>query len=176
VTFRFCGIDYDYFDHPYNRTATNERAVEIPVVRRWLERDGTGLEVGNVLNHYPPAPARRVVDKFEPGPTVENLDVLAIEGKYDWAVSISTMEHVRWDDPQDRDPDGAAQAIEHLLGLSQAALVTVPTGYHPPLDDWLAGADPTWCGTLVRSGDGWEQTNRPKFLSYGQGVWIGAWE
>ena len=43
------------FDHPYNTTILNERAVEIPVVMAWLYRGdplGDVLEVGNVLQHY----------------------------------------------------------------------------------------------------------------------------
>ena len=94
------------FDHPYNTTILNERAVEIPVVMAWLYRGdplGDVLEVGNVLQHYGDVldvPTRRIVDRYETGPHVENLDVFDITGRYDTIITISTVEHVGWDPPE----------------------------------------------------------------------------
>jgi len=51
-------------------------------------------------------------------------------------LSVSTLEHVGWDETK-RDPDLALQPIAHLkrlLAPGGAALVTVPAGYHPKLD------------------------------------------
>src|SRR5690606_34112160 len=115
MRFRFQGAEHDGFDHPYNTTILNERAVEIPVVLDWLPGKGRGLEVGNVLGHYG-VKGRRVVDLYEQADGVENLDLFDIEGHFDWIVSISTLEHVRWD-TEPRDPNGAVEAIGHLRSL-----------------------------------------------------------
>lgn len=170
----------DYFDHEYNDTRQNERAVEVAVALDWLPTEGRGLEVGNVLGHYG-VTGHRVVDLTEEAPGVDNLDVFQIHGRYDWIVSISTVEHVGWD-VTPRDPDAAARAIDYLTGLLAPGgrmLITVPGGYHPPLDDHLATLN-NGC-TYVRNGDGWKRTNKPTFLPYGastrwaESVWIGEW-
>lgn len=183
VTFTYWGSTFDYFDHPYNTTVLNERAVEIPIVRDWLP-DGEGLEVGNVLSHYQPV-THRVVDRHERG--VENLDVFDITGEYDWVLSISTLEHVRWDPPEPQDPNGSIRALQHLRGLLRPGgrmLVTVPLGHQPHLDAVLMANETgaTRACTLVRHGDGWRQTHSLRWEPYGkstkwaESVWIGEWQ
>jgi hypothetical protein len=50
-SFTFAGREYRYFEHPYNETWRNGRAVELPIVLGALdERPGARvLELGNVL-------------------------------------------------------------------------------------------------------------------------------
>jgi len=135
-TFTWRGQTLDYFDAHYNSTRLNERAVELAIARHWLDgRTGDGLEVGNVTSHYWPVD-HRVVDLHEQAPYVDNLDMFEVEGAYDWILTISTVEHVHWDD--DRDPNGAVNAIHHLRSLLRpggALLVTAPTGWNPGLDE-----------------------------------------
>ena len=140
--FVFNGVDLPFFDHPYNTTILNERAVEISIAMHFLNHVTglRGLEVGNVLRHYFPGALRncRVVDKYEVGDdAVENIDVFAIDGEYDYIFAISTLEHVRWDPPESRSLFGATAAIAHLRSLlapSGKMLVTVPFGSNPGLD------------------------------------------
>lgn len=178
------GDRLDYFDHPYNTTALNERAVEIPIVRQFLDSaPGAGLEVGNVLGHYGHT-GHQVVDRWEQAEGVDNLDVFDITGRYGWVVAISTVEHVRWDEP-DHDPCGAIAAVQHLLSLLECdgrMLVTVPMGHHPTLDDWLLRGDHgANASTLVRCHGGWVQTASPTWAPYGattkwaESVWVGEW-
>ncbi len=92
------GTTLQPFDHPYNTTILNERAVELAMAQQfiiirhnWEGRMGRVLEVGNVLSHYEDSialPSRRVVDRFEEAPNVENIDVFDIEGTYDTIISI----------------------------------------------------------------------------------------
>jgi SAM-dependent methyltransferase len=141
-TFEFDGRRYRYFRHPYNVTWTNERAVEIPIVTEAL-RAASGarvLEVGNVLGHYLSSD-HAVVDKYEPGPRVLNVDVLDFQPTehYDLILSVSTLEHVGWDD-EERDPAKIPRAVGHLRSLlapGGRAIVTVPLGYNPHLDQLL---------------------------------------
>lgn len=140
------GTTLQPFDHPYNTTALNERAVELAMAQRFLltrRMAGMGnvLEVGNVLDHYNdrsdfPVPERRIVDRFEVAPGVENIDVFDIEGTYDTIISISTIEHVGRDDGRDR-PHAAVEATYHLRSLLAPGgrfFCTFPTGWNEALD------------------------------------------
>jgi len=184
--FDFGDTDYAYFDHEYNTTILNERAVEIPIAADFVQQWGIDLEVGNVLDHYPGvAPTHRVVDRFEVADGVENIDVFDIRGSFNSIVAISTLEHVRWDEP-DRNPDGAIAALNHLRSLLTRRgrmLATVPVGHHPKLDEYLCGETHGALGlsTMVRWWGGWTQTLRPQLAPYGattkwaEAVWIGIW-
>lgn len=135
--FTYHGEALDYEVADYNSTTLNERTVEIAVARSFLvgRPAGYGLELGNVLAHYG-ITGHRVVDRYEEAAGVEALDVFDVEGRYRWVVAISTVEHVRHDEGE-RDPAGAARAIEHLRSMltpSGRLLVTVPIGYHAGID------------------------------------------
>lgn len=140
------GTTLQPFDHPYNTTIFNERAVELAMAQRFLltrrmASMGNVLEVGNVLDHYNdrsdfPVPERRIVDRFEVAPGVENIDVFDIKGTYDTIISISTIEHVGRDDGRDR-PHAAVEATYHLRSLLAPGgrfFCTFPTGWNKALD------------------------------------------
>jgi hypothetical protein len=144
-TFTFQERAYPYFSHPYNFTWSNERAVEIPVVWEAVGQcSGRVLEVGNVLSHYFRG-RHEIVDKYERSKRVRNLDVLDLGSdgsgaRYDLIVSISTLEHVGWDE-QPRDPGKVIRAILHLadqLNPGGRLLATLPLGYNSNLDGLLA--------------------------------------
>lgn len=166
--FEFNGIDLPIFDHEYNTTVLNERAIEIPIAMWWLSQNGTGrgLEVGNVLSHYFPEvySDRRIVDRYEDvDDSVENIDVFEIEGEFDYIFAISTIEHVRWDPPERRVLHGAPRAVDHLMSLLSPGgkmLVTVPFGSHPILDaEILCGViQPVRATVMMRGGGVWHET------------------
>jgi SAM-dependent methyltransferase len=142
-TFEFQSARYAYFLHDYNLTWCNERAVEIPIV--WAEVDRRRgqrvLEVGNVLSHYF-AVDHEVVDKFEKGGSVRNEDVASFraEHPYDLIVSISTLEHIGWDE-EPQDAGKIARVIDNLSGQLAPGgrlVATLPLGYNPNLDAQLA--------------------------------------
>jgi SAM-dependent methyltransferase len=145
-TFSFRGRPYRYFFHAYHTTWRNERAVEIPIVWDRVRRHAGGpvLELGNVLGHYFPVSHDRV-DKYERAPGVLNEDIVGFRpGKrYDLVVSISTLEHVGWDE-EPRDPEKSLRAIETLRRLAAPGglvLATVPLAYNPHLDARLRKGD-----------------------------------
>lgn len=182
-TFDWRGARLDYLDHPYNTTALNERAVEVPIALDFIDRHaGNGLEVGNVLGHYTGRADWRVVDLFERAPGVENLDVLDITGRVDWLVAISTLEHVHPDRP-----GASAEALERLLDLVRpggAALVTVPFDQNAYLDGAiLAGAfDATFERTFLYGETGWSSVAGPHWLPrrrphvWPAALWVAIWE
>lgn len=143
--FPFRGESLELFYHRYNTTWVNERAIEIPIARRFLEgRTGRTLEIGNVMGHYGPA-GWDVVDRFERGGRVINCDALSFqpEAPYKTVLSISTIEHIGHDD---EDPDSEDRILATLARLRDACLapsgrllVTAPLGYNPALDGLVFG-------------------------------------
>lgn len=141
------GTAYQYLDHTYNDTRTNERAVEVPMALNWVfAHPGRGLEVGNVLSHYWPSANWPVVDAFERAHGVINVDIMDYhpQERFNWIVSISTVEHIGWDEamPIERDVTKSLAAIAHmrsLLAPGGQMLLSFPTGIHPGLDAAVEG-------------------------------------
>jgi hypothetical protein len=138
-SFAFKGSRHLYFYHRYNSTCENERCVEIPIALEFLGQRPAGaiLEVGNVLNHYAPF-QHTVVDKYEAGDGVANIDICDFEPmhKYDVIVSISTIEHVGWDE-EPLDSEKALRAIERLRQMllpDGRMLISFPIGHNIGLD------------------------------------------
>jgi SAM-dependent methyltransferase len=138
-TFTVGARTYEYLAHRYHYTWLNERAVEVPIVWDALAGAGEGrvLEVGNVLGHYGDV-RHTVIDRYERAPGVINADVIEFDDEdgFDLIVSISTLEHVGWDE-RPRDPAAAERAFRHLVQLlapGGSLVVTLPVGHNPYLD------------------------------------------
>jgi SAM-dependent methyltransferase len=139
-TFTFDGREYRFLYHRHGFTWLNERAVEVPIAARALAEAGGArvLEVGNVLAHYGHG-EHRIVDKYERAPGVLNIDVLDYEPDepFDLIVSVSTLEHVGWDETV-REPSRAERSVQALarnLRPGGTLLVTLPVGYNAVLDE-----------------------------------------
>jgi hypothetical protein len=161
----------------YNRIAFNncaERAVEIPLAFDFLAQQADKepiLEVGNVLQHYENALSdtlgirhRQIIDKFEVGPGIKNIDLFDLDSaqKYQTIISVSTVEHVG----QNCDPRGmfgeqkrsadleaplkAIAKLYDLLEVGGRALITLPFG---KLIDggWYIQANAAYLDLLVTS-------------------------
>jgi len=138
-TFELAGQRYELLRRLHGLTWTTERAVEVPVALRVLERHRGKriLEIGNVLSHYA-AIAHEVVDKYEQAPGVRNVDLLDLppEPAYDLVITVSTLEHVGRDE-QGGDPIRAVHALERarqLVAPGGTFFATFPVGYNPELD------------------------------------------
>lgn len=138
------GQQYRYFYGLYNLTWKNERAVEIPIGQRLLAgvNPSDTLEVGNVLSWYAPV-KHSIVDKYERDGRAVREDVVdfAPGRLYRLIVSISTLEHVGWDEAP-RDTTKVMRAIEHLrllLAPDGRLIFTAPVGYNSGLDAALEG-------------------------------------
>jgi SAM-dependent methyltransferase len=102
------------------------------------------LEVGNVLSHYFPT-QHTILDKYEKAPGVINSDVVDFRPaeKYDLIVSISTLEHVGWDE-KPRKPRKILYALENLKRCCAPGgqiVVTLPLGYNREMDKLLKRGD-----------------------------------
>jgi len=140
-TFIILGRTYRYFDS--YKTWIGERSVEIPIVMEMVrEYQGRNiLEIGNVLSHHVQF-EHDILDKYEIALGVLNEDVVDFksEKKYDLIVSVSTLEHVGWDE-KPRDDIKILHAIENLKTLvtpwGGTIIITLPLGYNPAMDKLL---------------------------------------
>jgi hypothetical protein len=150
--FWFAGEPYRYLFHSYNTTWRNERTIEVPLAARVLDRHRgeRALEVGNVLRNYLGerhlALGWETIDRYEVAPGVRNLDVIEHRptDPYGVIVSVSTLEHVGWDEAP-RDATKAPRAIglmHQWLAPDGELLVTIPLGYNPLLDRRLIEGTP----------------------------------
>lgn len=141
--FSFQGHSYVYLWHYYNVTWENERTVEIPICMKFVRdfKNKKILEIGNTLNYYSSFP-HDVVDKYEIASGVINEDVVDFspDTKYDLIISVSTMEHVGWDE-KPRQPEKILKAFNNLrencLSLGGTMVVTMPLGFNSALDGFL---------------------------------------
>lgn len=140
-TVLFLGKTYRYFDTV--KTWYNERAIEIPIVMEMVRKyQGTNiLEIGNVLSNHVRF-EHDILDKYEIAKGIINEDVVDFrpEKKYDLIVSISTLEHVGWDE-KPRDNMKIPRAIENMKALITSRggmiIITLPLGYNSALDELL---------------------------------------
>lgn len=138
-TFKFNGEEFSYFIHSYNFTWRNERTIEIPIIRRVVS-DNAGkdiLEIGNVLSHYFNI-SHDVLDKYEKDNKVINEDIVDFKSKkkYDLIISISTLEHIGWDESV-KDSQKVFRAIKKMksfLKKKGKIMITIPLGYNSIID------------------------------------------
>jgi hypothetical protein len=199
-TFRLAGKEHHYFYHNHNNTWRGERAVEIPFAKAFIDEflkkhENLGkynkhdasrkresikceiLEVGNVLSNYFSF-EHDIVDKYDStAKDVINKDIVNYNPgkKYDRIVSISTLEHVGWDETPRR-PErviAAFNSIRRLLSSGGMALITIPLGYNAALDKFLQEAkiqlDKVYLMRRISKDNQWEEYSDENFknLRYG---------
>lgn len=144
-TFQFQGKSLACFYHRYNMTWAGERCIEIPIAKSYLDQylGKRVLEVGNVLSHYFPV-SHDVLDKFEKGPGIINEDIIGFtpSKQYDLILSISTFEHIGYDDEAESSSSqkilsAIAACTGNLLAPGGKLVITVPVGYNPELDQMM---------------------------------------
>jgi len=143
-SFIFEGKELKLFYHRYNLTWSNERAVEIPIARYFINNSrGRILEIGNVMSHYQKVDWD-ILDKFEIGKGVINEDIVAFKPKkkYDLIISFSTFEHIGYDDSLGNSRnsyDKIIKAFENVkrncLNKNGKIIITVPLRYNPYIDE-----------------------------------------
>ena len=175
-SFSLGGKTYAYEIHPF--ILDNERTVEIGLARGFLSgRPGPVLEVGNVLSAYMTFP-HDVVDKYERAPGVINEDIVTYNPrrKYPTIISLSTLEHVGWDETP-REPakiELAIQRLVELLAPGGELMVTMPVGYNAHLDQMLANKDGGFSEVRflrrISSSNRWQEApyEEVRNLKYGQ--------
>lgn len=140
--FSFNGKNYHYFHSIISKTWDSERAVEVPIAMDFIKKyEGKRiLEVGNVLSNYYHF-KHDIVDKYEVGEGIINEDIVNFHSpeRYDLIISVSTLEHVGWDE-NPRDSTKILHAIQNLKQLAKPSgtiVVTLPLGYNSNMDTML---------------------------------------
>lgn len=140
--FDFHGETYSYFYHGYNKTWTNERSIEVPIMLGIVSNidEEKILEVGNVLSHYYVV-GHDILDKYESDNFVINQDIVnfSSDKKYNLIISISSLEHIGWDE-RPKDPEKVLKAVQRmrdLLAPGGQIVLTIPLGYNPVLDELM---------------------------------------
>lgn len=141
--FKFKGKKIAYLQTEKECAWNTERTIEIPIIWELLKENNPKriMEIGNATHHFKNLHAD-VYDKYEKAKGVKNVDVIDIspEKKYDAAISVSTIEHVGWDE-EDKNPRKILAAIRNIqkncLNKGGVFIFTVPLGYNPYLDKLL---------------------------------------
>ena len=139
-TFEFQGKKLNYFFHLYNATCRSERAIEVPIIMDIINnnKSKTILELGNVLSHYYSF-EHDILDKYDKSRKVIRQDVVDFKStkKYDLIVSISTIEHIGWDESprDDTKIEKTIKALEDCLAPNGRIVITFPQGYNDRLDE-----------------------------------------
>ena len=124
----------------YNKPLNSERNIEIPftfsIVNKYKNKNI--LEVGNVLSNFFKFD-HDIVDKYEITDNVINKDIIRFNTnkKYDLVISVSTIEHVGFDEPT-KQKGKSLLAIKKMISLVKKGgmiFITVPLGYNPEIDD-----------------------------------------
>lgn len=150
--FIYKNTSLNYFFHSYNCFGRKVRAIEIPIVRYYLDihpHEHT-LEIGNVTKHYYDTfrvfKEKDTVDKYETAYDVYNKDIYEFNPsrQYDFIYSISTFEHM--DSDGGKNPDyvkpkellenryssyafrNMSRVIDNLLAKKGLFIVTFPIG------------------------------------------------
>ena len=124
----------------FNSLRIGERVVEIPIIQYLYmkEKPANVLEIGNVTSQWFHIPNLRIVDKYEIGENIinEDIDTFESNNKYDMIISISTIEHIGFDE-EHKDPDKPFRVINKLVTLLKehgTLIITVPLNYNPSMD------------------------------------------
>lgn len=126
----------DYFFEQGNYIT--ERAIEVPVGRKWAENKINLIEIGAVLPSYYNDIKHDVVDPFDEKANIKKyLHEVDINNKN--VLSLSTVEHIGLDDYGSSyiNENGAIESIQRILSESNSCLISVPIGYNPKMDDWI---------------------------------------
>lgn len=156
TTFVFDGKTLTYFRN--GNIELTERTIELPIILSYVQsfKNSAILEVGNVVNHYSPF-EHDVLDKYEKGQNVINEDALTFQGhqKYDLIFSVSTIEHVGFNEKLDRNK--IMKVIENLIcNLKKGGvfIFTSPVGFNPFLDNLIFnGRKKNWSSIFMKKVD-----------------------
>lgn len=148
-------FDNNKYNYCVNKNSwATERTIEIPIILKALDKNKRILELGNVLFQYVKV-TWDVVDKYETGKNVINVDIVNFKPKekYDLIVSISTLEHIGFNENvgvgetfiNKKDSNKTIKAINSLktncLKPHGKIIATMPLGYNKDMDIKLLNSE-----------------------------------
>tara|TARA_B100000029_G_scaffold389840_1_gene386356 strand:+ start:56001 stop:56666 length:666 start_codon:yes stop_codon:yes gene_type:complete len=151
-TFEFKKKTLSLTYHRHGATWSSERALEISIAKFYLDyySEKSVLEIGNVTSQYFDV-QHLILDKYEePEDTklIIDQDIIEFttEKKFNLIISISTIEHIGFDD------DGESREkiplailkCRKMLKPDGILIMTVPLGYNPDMDKFIANDSLGW--------------------------------
>ena len=122
-----------------HKSTDNERVIEIPYVYSFIKNTKIKklLEIGNTLSNYFDL-EHVIIDKYETANNIINIDIVeyVTKNKYDLIISVSTIEHIGYDEPK-KEYGKALKALQKLIGLlnkNGKLVITVPLNYNPEIN------------------------------------------
>lgn len=134
-TFTFQGHTFNYFDHPHNNTKINERAVELPLVKYFLDKYPDCVEIGAVSPYYFDG-THEIYDLTDDHPRSKKINAKDVNVGMKNILSCSTIEHcgVRDGFNSIEDIELAPALLDYWVNESDKYLITWPAGYCKWLD------------------------------------------
>ena len=140
-------FELEYFHHSYNNTSRNERTIEVPLARKFLELvNNNCIEIGCVLPYYG-YDKHKVIDLYDEHPKAENIDALTYNYKGKNCLSISTIEHFgeSYNDPQNIgkyfDKELAYKGLIKIIENANKYLISFPLGLNRNLEYSVQNSD-----------------------------------
>ncbi len=132
----------EVFYNKYRITWANERMIEISIFKHIIDssKNNSILEVGNVLSHYFDV-SYDILDKYEIMENIINEDIVSFKPnkKYDLIISISTFEHIGYDEEK-QEPEKILSVIKHLKSLlteNGKIIFSAPIAYNSNFDNFV---------------------------------------
>ena len=142
-TFKIGSLEIPYYRGWHgNREAMNERAPEIGLGNYFLDKFEDVIEVGAVMPYY--GRTKHIVfDPYDNHPICNKVDVFNGDYNQRNVLSISTLEHVRFDGgyEKDKDVNASFEAIQKIIKESKNYLITVPMWAHTTLLEQIYKSD-----------------------------------
>jgi hypothetical protein len=183
-TFLFNDAKLEYFKHDYNHAGENDRTIEIPIVRHYIETvfSKNLLEIGRVLPFYFADNFAfcpwDVLDKYSKGCINEDVVQYRPTTPYGLIISISTFEHIGYGESKyagrkiEDDPEKvlrAARQVKHAMLLPFGlAILTMPIGFNKNADRLaFAGElfDRQYYFKRISADNCWRQVDKEDVLS-----------
>ena len=158
MKFKFRNKSYEYFYHPGNQTAKNERCMELPIAFAFAEKYKDIIEIGNVTRHYHREYTHDVIDLYEKSAwPIFNEDILTWKPKkeYKAALSVSTVEHTK----------DTKKAIQNIIDLTPHYLITVPFGYASTFDIMGWEFPTTYYMKRISEDNQWQEVSKKEIVA-----------
>lgn len=142
VTFNINDVKLNYFYHEYNRTWENERFIEVPIAKYFIDKFNINncIELGAVMPYYGyECPV--VIDPHDSYDKCHRINGLDYDYTDKNVVSISTIEHFKPDEYNNRKINDGFTCLTKIIKESSNYLITWPIGYNKILDTTVANSN-----------------------------------
>lgn len=130
-------LELEYERSNYNSAWGNERSIEVPLGKWFLNKFGNeSMEIGCVMPYYG-LENHNIYDLCDTHPKNKKENALNLEYYNKNVLSLSTIEHLQKAEYNNGSNEDALRLLVKIIEDSDHFLITFPTTYHPLLDKFL---------------------------------------